>query len=68
MKKSKKQKERIVLIEVLVIILLLIVASQFIYHILHWRDLVDQIRDWGLIGTVVIIAVFIVIRKWIDSL
>ncbi len=67
-KKKKQGARKFTLIEVLIIIAILAIIGNLIYHILHWREAVEGFKALGLIGSIVVIAAVVVIRKWIDSL
>ncbi len=69
LKNSEKiGKKNITLLNVLLIVAFLVFIGNTIYQLLHWREAFDQFRQLGLFGSLGLIAVVFIVRKWIDSL
>ena len=67
-KPEKFEKKGITLLDVMLIIALLAFVGNTIYQLLHWREAFDQFRQLGLWGSLGLIAIVFIVRKWIDSL
>ena len=68
-KDSKKEgKRKITLIEVLIVFSILAILGGLIYNLLNWREAYEEFKALGFLGSIVLIAAVLIIRKVIDSL